>query len=136
MGAAPFTLALKIMSRGRGLKILVTVTAGFAILIYYSSQQVPAFLVLLFSVPAMISIMLSDSLLYESALYTLIIVGMEHKDLKIMEFSISLTMSTIISIPYLILGLTYFWLGEVLALTSSLLIMRWFESLIKSQFIM
>ncbi len=133
MGAASFTLALKIMYRGRGLKILATVTAGFAVLIYYSSLQVPASLALLFSVPAIISIMLSDSILYKSALYALIIVGISPKDLKIMEASAPAIMSAIISTPYLILGLTYFGTGYLLTLTSSILITYWFEKSVKSK---
>lgn len=133
MGATPFTLALKTMSRGRGLKILATVTVGFAVLIYYSSRQVPAVLALLFSVPAITSIMLSDSLLYRSAIYALIIVGVSPKDLKIMEASSSAIISAIISAPYLILGVTYFGLGYLLTLISSSLITYWFEKSVKSR---
>jgi len=133
LGATPFTLALKTMSRGRGLKILATVTVGFAVLIYYSSRQVPAVLALLFSVPAITSIMLSDSLLYRSAIYALIIVGVSPKDLKIMEASSSAIISAIISAPYLILGVTYFGLGYLLTLISSSLITYWFEKSVKSR---
>jgi len=131
MGTAPLMVGIKTISRGRGLKTSLIVSAGFTELAYLSTPQVPALLFLSFSIPAVISIMLSDVGLYRSAMNALIITGISPRGLKILELTASLIISTIISIPYLIIGVPYLLLAELLALTTSILMMHYFEQSIR-----
>ncbi len=116
MGRAYITKVIfKALLRGYSGKVLIIVSLSVGALVQLSIAVTPPALLLALLVPASISIVVTDSLLYESIIYALLINGAPPRDFTYMKVLASLLIGIILSIPYMLIGV---WLASLATLES------------------
>ncbi len=108
MGIQVTLVAMKLLIRGKGLKVSLVTAASLSVLVWLSMNTVPEYLLLAISVPSITSIVLVDSRGYNSAFYALNVVGATPRQMVLLMAVLSFSLGTLISLPYVIMSVQYF----------------------------
>jgi hypothetical protein len=108
-------VTFKAILRGYGGKVLIIVSLSLLALVALSRTITPSALLLALLVPTSVSIVITDSMLYESIIYALLISGAQPKDFTYMKMLASMLIGSALAIPYALLGI---WAASVAVLES------------------
>lgn len=119
MGIQVTLVALKLLVRGKGLRVSLVTAASLSVLVWLSIDTVPEYLLLAVSVPSITSIVLVDSRGYNSAFYALNVVGATPRHMMLLMIILSLSLGILISLPYVIMGIQYFLTALLMSFATS-----------------